>query len=330
MSKLRLGLIGAGIAARDLHGPVIKALSDRYQVVAICSRTLEKARSLADWYGGEMGIYADYQEMLLRESVDAAVVAVPIALNLPVTRACVKAGLHVFLEKPIGANLKEGEEVLALAERRAVTLFIAENYRFRPDLRLARRLVEEGNIGRLGLIRWNDVRLMRPDNKSVQTPWRRNPIHIGGFLSDAGVHVAAGMRLLGGPVNRVQAVSTTMQPYLGGQDTLLINLTFASGAIGQITFCRGGLDYEARCPRLYGDRGTLVVDRDHVDVWQHDGVRRAEPVTGLDDFTAEFIAFHESVVQGDTSPDSAQEAFKDLLLIDAAIRGAASGATVEI
>jgi predicted dehydrogenase len=332
LAKLRLGLIGAGIAARDLHGPALKELSDRFEVAAIATRTPERARAIADLYEVDVPVYADHRQLLERGGVDAVVVAVPIDLNLPITRDCLNAGMPVALEKPLGANLAEAAEVVALAEEGRATLFILENFRYWPDLQLARRLVEEGVIGKLGLVSWHAISFMPRDNKYAQTTWRQTPAHIGGFVSDGGVHVAAGLQVLAGPIESVQATSAVLQPYLGGPDLMVINLRFQSGVLGQVTLGYGVLDYDhsPSRPKLYGDKGTLAVTRDQVEVWLHDGARRVEPVEGPRNYVAEFIAFHEAVAQGDKSADSARAAFEDLRFIDAALRSAETGEAVRL
>ncbi len=330
MKKLRLGLIGAGIAARELHGPAVKALADRFEVVAICNRRAERAKVLADWYGIACPHYPDYRDLLASGRVDAVAAAVPIAMNLEVARACVQAGVPAIIEKPIGIDMDEARQMVKLAEQGRITLFIAENFRFSPELLQGKRLMEAGEIGRVGMIRWNSISLLAPDNKYVRTEWRQQPAHLGGFLSDGGVHYVAGMRLLGGDVSRVQAVSTTMQSYLGGADTLLVNVTYRNGLIGQINAASGAVDCEPRGPKVYGDRGTMLLTREQIDVWRHDGTKRSEPVTGPSNFQAEFQAFYEAVITGDRSANSARQAYADLQVIDCAIRSAASGETVAL
>jgi predicted dehydrogenase len=331
MKKLRLGIIGAGIAARDLHGPAIKALADRFQVAAICSRTLDKAQDLAMWYGVDAYCCTDWADLLSRPDVDAVVAALPIALNVSVVQACVEAGKPLIVEKPIGCTVEEGEQVVTLAESRSTTVFIAENFRFSPELLQAKGLLEAGEIGRIAALRYNAIGLMAPDNKYMQTGWRQCPVHLGGFLSDGGVHNVAAMRLLGGPIVKAQATGVTIQPYLSSTDTVLINLQFTSGLIGQISLGYGAFDPDGRKVKVYGENGTLVITRDRIEVWSLDGRQRSEPVTGPSNFVSEFTAFYDMVNRGEKSPDSAHQALADLRVIDAAIRSVESGgAQVEL
>jgi predicted dehydrogenase len=258
MKKLRLGLLGAGIAARELHGPAIKALTDHYQVSAICSRTRDKAQALAAWYGVDVPCVTDWADLLGREDVDAIAAALPIALNASAAQACVEAGKPLLVEKPIGCSVEEGEQVVRLAERRSVPIFVAENFRYSPELLQAKQLIEDGEIGRLAVLRYNAIGLMTPDNKYMQTIWRQCPTHLGGFLSDGGVHNVAAMRLFGGPIARVQTIGATIQPYLASTDTMLINLRFANNIIGQISLGYGAIDPDRGKVKIYGEDGTII------------------------------------------------------------------------
>jgi predicted dehydrogenase len=325
MKKIHLGLIGAGIAARDLHGPAIKALSDRYNIAAICSRTLDKAQALAAWYGLDVPCTDDWAEILSRADVDAVAAALPISLNAPVVQACVEAGKPVLVEKPIACSVEEAAQVVRLAERRSIPIFVAENFRYSPDLLQAKELIEAGEVGRMALLRYNAIGLMTPDNKYMQTVWRQCPTHLGGFLSDGGVHNVAALRLLAGHVARVQTFYTTIQPYLAGTDTMLINLQFVNGLIGQLSLGYGSVDPDGRKVKVYGEDGTVVITRERIEIWKTDGKQRSEPVIGPSNFVSEFIAFYDAVIKGDKSPESARQALADLRVIDAAIRSAENG-----
>src|SRR5512140_1581044 len=112
MRKLRLGIIGCGIAARKLHLPALSALSDRYEIVAVCNHTKPKAVSFSRLAGG-VPYDLDYRKLLQRPDVEAVDIVLPIDLNHRVTRDALAAGKHVILEKPLAANLREGKEMLA-------------------------------------------------------------------------------------------------------------------------------------------------------------------------------------------------------------------------
>ncbi len=83
-----------------------------------------------------------------RVAADAALVAVPLAAHADVTRRALEAGLHVLVEKPFTDDLGAARALAELARRRGRLLMVNQNYRWFPALRLARRLLRDGAIGR--------------------------------------------------------------------------------------------------------------------------------------------------------------------------------------
>ena len=128
MEPVKLGIIGCGIAARELHWPALRQLGDKFTITAACNRTLSKAEEYAAMIGGTP-VYTDYRKLLTSHDVEAVCIALPFHLNLEVTRAALEAGKHVFVEKPAASKLEEAEEMKALEKRHSdrVTM-IAENF----------------------------------------------------------------------------------------------------------------------------------------------------------------------------------------------------------
>ena len=98
---LRLGLIGTGIAARLLHWPALKQMTDRYRLVAVANRTRAKAEAFADMAGLDPGaVYSDYRDLLARQDLDVVLLALPPRLNFEVARNAAEAGLDIICQKP--------------------------------------------------------------------------------------------------------------------------------------------------------------------------------------------------------------------------------------
>ena len=75
MPPLRLALVGTGIAARELHWPALRQLSDRYQIVAVCNRSRPKAEAFAELIGLDLvNVTTDYAQVLARPDVDVGCV----------------------------------------------------------------------------------------------------------------------------------------------------------------------------------------------------------------------------------------------------------------
>src|SRR6056297_2663541 len=81
MKKIKLGIVGCGIAARELHLRPIKELKQKYQITALHNRTRRKAELLAEETTGNPVIYDSYEKMLDERKLDAIDLALPSALN---------------------------------------------------------------------------------------------------------------------------------------------------------------------------------------------------------------------------------------------------------
>src|SRR3954471_16744356 len=108
-------------------------MTDRFQVVAFANATREPAGRFAAEAGLSMDDYhGDYAALLRREDVEAVLIALPIPLLYPATRAALEAGKHVLCEKPPGANLQQARDFLALGEQFPdLKVLVAENFFYR-------------------------------------------------------------------------------------------------------------------------------------------------------------------------------------------------------
>jgi predicted dehydrogenase len=196
MRKLRLGIIGTGLIVRGAHIPALRALSDEYEIVAVCSGHRENAEELAKEIGDSVAVADNATELLDRDDVEAVDIATPIALNRPLAEAAAAAGKHIFLEKPIAANVKDGEIVAELGRQHGVVLLVAETHRYMKAYSTAREILDSGEIGQPRVLHWDDMSLMDEDNGYSQTAWRQKPEHVGGYLSDGGVHAASSIAMV--------------------------------------------------------------------------------------------------------------------------------------
>src|SRR5712691_256661 len=151
MQKVRWGVLStADIATKQ----VIPAMQQGTycEIVAIASRSLEKARAAA----AQLGIpkaYGSYEELLADPEIDAIYNPLPNHLHVPWSIKALQAGKHVLCEKPIAPTAAEGQ-LLVDAARQYPHLKVMEAfmYRFHPQWQRARQLVLEGKIGELRAI----------------------------------------------------------------------------------------------------------------------------------------------------------------------------------
>ena len=139
-----MAIVGAGQAAAR-H---VDAFSDHPDAVvtAVADPLLERAEALAARAGGRA--YADYEAMLEAGDIDAVCVCVPHDLHLDVARAAVAAGAHLLMEKPIATTLADADEMIRIVDEAELTMMVGFVHRFRNEVLEAKRLIQEGVLGR--------------------------------------------------------------------------------------------------------------------------------------------------------------------------------------
>jgi predicted dehydrogenase len=141
---LRVGIVGCGKIA-DGHADVLKYLEGA-QLVAVCDREPLLAEQLAARYGVP-GWYGSLDEMLAKERLDVVHITTPPAVHLSLTRQCVAAGAHVFLEKPLTLHAAEGRELIDTVTAAGLQMSINYWPNFDPPAMEFKRLLASGAIG---------------------------------------------------------------------------------------------------------------------------------------------------------------------------------------
>jgi predicted dehydrogenase len=326
---LRLGIIGTGVAARELHWPALKEMPDRFQVVALANRSRDKAEAFADVVGiEESAVYSNYCELLAREDVDVVDLALPPQLNYEVARAAADAGIHVICEKPIAVTLEEARAMLALPKEFGVQLLIAENFRYDGSVQKTRTLIDQGEVAPPFMMSYQYIQPVPLNDEISSRPWRQQPAHAGGCLSDHGVHMMDVARFLMGEVIEVQVFALDFSPHLVGMDTAVYNLKFRSGAIGSIQWSFAVASEQASLIQLWSDNATLSVKPDEVRLQRQGHPDEVYPISGPTSFQNEFEDFYETLVTGKKPLMTSQDALRDLEIILAAHRSAVANEVV--
>jgi predicted dehydrogenase len=209
MSNVRVGFIGAGRIA-DLHARGYTNNSTG-KLFAVADSSVGRAESRAKEWGAEKS-YEDYREMLTDPEVDAVEILLPHFLHEEVTIAALEAGKHVSLQKPMGVNLSEADAIFEAANKADVVFRVFDNFLSYEPFRVAKRLIDEGEIGEPLTFRINVLTGKGVGGWQVHEEanvWRSDPAQSGGApaLLDMGAHMAASIYYFMGPVERVHAFS---------------------------------------------------------------------------------------------------------------------------
>ena len=134
MKKIRLAVIGTGLAWERLHWPAISELKEHYEIAALCNRTKSDAERFAAAIGlDHSNVYDDYAAMLQRYDIDAVDVLVPIEENFEAAAAVIRAGKNLIAEKPLAGTMEGAKELLEIHSKSPVLFMVAENYRYNDE-----------------------------------------------------------------------------------------------------------------------------------------------------------------------------------------------------
>ena len=254
--KVRVAVIGTGFIS-NIHTMGLQDVKEA-ELVAVASKTPGKAAKFAR----ERGIpdaYEDYRRILERDDIDAITVAVPNYLHEEVVTAAAAAGKHIMCEKPFARTLEEGRRMLDAVKAAGVKLVYGEMLCFAPKYVRAKRLVEEGGLGDVFLVKQSE------EHDGPHSPWFWDVnLSGGGVLLDMGCHSIEFARwILNRP--KVKSVTAKMGTFVHqgrtqGEDHSICIVEFENGAlaVAENSWAKtGGIDDRAE---IYGTKGHTRAD----------------------------------------------------------------------
>jgi len=251
-SKLRWGILGCARITRRGLIPGIRA-SSHGQLQAIASRDQATVTAWATEFAIPKA-YNSYQQLLEDPTVDAVYIPLPNELHRPWVLAAAEAGKHVLCEKPLALNVTEAQEMVVHCRARGVILMEAFMWRHQPRTEALRRLIAEGAIGELRLVRSSFSFPIEPGD------WRLDAARGGGALWDVGCYGVSTARLFAGAEAVAYRATARFGPGgpAGAVDlSLTASLRFPNGVLGQLD-C--SFEQPFRCNyELVGTTGVIEV-----------------------------------------------------------------------
>lgn len=252
MAELRVGIIGAGQAG-ERHA-VGFAATEGATLVAIADVVEVRASELASRFGAEA--FTDWREML-SAGLDILVVSLPHNMHVEPALAAAEHGVHVLMEKPLATTLEDAEKIVEVSKSAGVKLTISFVHRFREELQIARRWIDEGQLGKAQILR----ETMNGQRGNHLPKWvTQKAIAGGGVLMYSAIHGLDRLRWLAD--SEVVSVTAQTRHYSTDSDVedgVIALLNFASGATA--TLCANAPAYRAQPAHwdteIYGDKGML-------------------------------------------------------------------------
>tara|TARA_B100001123_G_scaffold440512_1_gene579704 strand:- start:545 stop:1684 length:1140 start_codon:yes stop_codon:yes gene_type:complete len=271
--RLRLGMVGGGLGAfiGAVHRTASR-LDDRYELVAGClSSTAQKAQSSAK----EIGLdpersYADFKTMAEKEAsredgIEVVSIVTPNHMHaLPAIEFLIK-GIHVICDKPMTATMDEALKLNEIVNSCKAHFFLTHNYSGYPVVREMRRLVHEGKIGKVRVVKGSYLQgwltNKEEDNGLKQAEWRTDPQRSGvaGAVGDIGSHTMHLLEFVSG--HKLESLSADLSTFVKGRrldDDASILIRMNNEVKGSLWISQVAVGEENNLKiSIYGEKGAL-------------------------------------------------------------------------
>jgi scyllo-inositol 2-dehydrogenase (NADP+) len=185
--RIRIGVVGAGVAAVNAHLPILARSAD-FELLSVCDSNAQRAAAQARKWNISHS-YCDLKDFLKTPGLEAVVIATPPDSHLDIALLCIRAGKHLLAEKPLAISTRECEQIRVAAASEGVAVAVNHEKRFHPTLEVVRRLLQDGAIGRVyfGGVHWaSNVKLAPelfiPAGFGEGYRWRWSNRKIGGGI----------------------------------------------------------------------------------------------------------------------------------------------------
>jgi predicted dehydrogenase len=342
MDELRIGLLGSGYMGRT-YAECMAKYTQRTRLVTVCGG--RRAPALAvDYAVFGVDYTPTYEELLARPDVDAVLIATPHSLHREQVVQAAKHGKHVLVEKPMSTSVADCTVMIDACAAAEVVLEVIQTLRFRGTLVRAKRLIDEGRLGKIWMVRGQTL---RQDYIVDTTSWAALPEN-GGAVLDMGVHNFDIMRFLtGANVKRVFSHVTTYGDSPAPGMSAMTQLTFDNGVAAQqwtsFEFHAKHMTDSQHCYVGSGEKGALDIDgygklylctaEGNELIWEQpaiDFVKRPMEPSRLEAFYSQIQAFVDDVLEGRPPTVSGEDGRAAVAVVEAALQSARSGQVVEL
>jgi predicted dehydrogenase len=346
MSKLRIGLIGAGGIARAVHIPGWNAVPNA-EIVAVCDVRKEAAEGLAKDFNIPQ-VFADFRD-LVKLDLDAVDICTPNRVHTPAVLAALGSGKHVLCEKPLAVSTREVRAMAAAAKKARRLLMTAQHIRFTDKITALKGFAESGQVGGFYHAR---VHAVRRNLLPVSPGFIDEKLSGGGPCMDIGVHALdSALHIMGFP-KPVRVTGKTAVNFAKGNDipgawgewdrTLFGVEDFASGFVHfengatmvlEAAWLQHQTEGEDFSFHLFGTKGSVqwpsnmyssAVNRVLID-------GKVVPTAGLKPaHTEEILAFAKAIREKKPSPVPVEQTLIVIAILEGIYQSAKAGREVRI
>lgn len=262
MKPLRIAIVGAGAIAQ--RNATEAAQSGAATIAGIFDINTKVARDMGQKLSAP--VFSSYEQVLASPDVEAVLMSTPHHVHRPMTEQAALAGKHVLVEKPLATTLEDAEAMIAACRRAGVALTVNYSFRYLPQIRKARQLIQDGALGDITGVQliahqfkdqgyWMGARSNSPDD------WRASRQKCGGgFLIMTICHNVDYLYYMTGlKATRVYSEWATLGSPGDVEDIISVSSRWGDRAIGSLSassIMRGGDMGEER---IWGTKGTIIM-----------------------------------------------------------------------
>lgn len=330
---LGVGIVGLGKWSYQL-GQAIRR-SPQLTLLSCYTRTAEKREAYATTFGcAAVGTLGD---LLYTPDLEAVILCTPAHAHHDLALACLQQGMHLFIEKPMALSVSNACLLIATARKQDVILMVGHEMRRLGSMRAAKRLVQEGALGRV--VSAAGVFTLR--GRFEPGNWRSHPhTNRGGALMQLGIHPIENLNYLFGRPRRVLGAFANALAPNGVHDVGSAIITYEDGV--QATVNATYISPASQRLSLYGTRANLhqVIDMrvwpdaaladERTQLLLEDGEQqRPVPLSPRDVLVEQLEDFAASVRASSAPETGADEGLWALAVVEAALRSAETGRTLD-
>jgi predicted dehydrogenase len=317
-APLKIGILGAArIAPSAIVAP---AHATGHRLVAVASRDIKKAQEFADQHQVE-GVYGNYQDLLDDPEINVIYNALHNGAHGPWNIRALQAGKHVLSEKPSASNAAEANEVAQVVTKTGKVFMEGFHYYYHPVFQRALAVIKSGEIGDVTKVE-SALIIPMPDENDLRLQFDL----AGGSMMDVGCYSLHSQRMISNLIagGEPTVLSTEVNAAKNDIDTKLnVELQYPNGVKG---YTKGDFESPAFDAPLTvtGTKGSIHIPNCVVSGWDDrvvitvGGTSRTEHMGTLSTYTHQLMAFADAVDLGKSFKTDAQDAFKQMQLIDAA------------
>jgi predicted dehydrogenase len=259
------GIVGAGMISH-FHAKAINAIANA-QLTGIYSINKSKSDLFAMQHN--CTAFGTLDDMLRAPGIDIVCICTPSGIHLDAAIACIEAGKHCLIEKPLEVTLERCDRIIKAAEKAGVKIGVIFPSRFYENSKKLKEALDEKRFGDLVMgdayVKWS-----RSPEYYQSAKWRGTwKYDGGGALMNQGIHSVDLLQWYMGPVESVRAVAANIRhKNIEVEDTIVATLKFANGALGTIECSTAVFPGTLKRIEIMGTEGTAILEESNLVKWE--------------------------------------------------------------